>query len=696
MSEVRSAIADTPVSWPGRALALLSRLDVATPRSAYVARSTAAALLALAVAYLLELDTPFSAASTVLLVINPVQGAVIGKGAWRFIGTLVGMLAAVALMAVAGQQPLLFVLGFGAWLGLCVAAMTLLRHFRASGAVVAGYTIGLATYGAMGHPEHTFEHVMGRGATVMIGVVCLGLVSSLFSARTLRARLHAHYQRLAASVAGAIARQQGATPADALAARQALIAEVYGVDDLLAAGKAESEDLAQRAAAVRNGMAALFGALVGGIPTRADDGPAAQAVAALRAPLRQAWEEASLALTDGDLPRATGLLRQARQQLAASLSDVRLADARQEATLLIAADRLGEQLDAYLDALGGLAALARQRPPAGAAPVRFHRDYAGALQNGLRSMAAIVLAGFFWLWSGWTDGDMMLLVLAPYCSLLATAGDPPAGARAFVRGVLYAVPAAWVCAFGVLPHLDGFALLAVALAVFWLPGILATSSPRRMLGGLAYLVAFNTLTAADNPMQYSMQAFANHAVAWVLATCFALLCFQVILPRHPGRDIARLRRVIRDDALALLRGKRLADAGWQQRQQHRVAQLGALLKGRPARLADALAQSLAALRVGLETQRIQRLLASRALPPQAQHLAQQGLDRLARGGAPASRRSLHARRAARLLAGQLDPAGPRRPAVQKAMAAFADIHWLIHGHAAYFDAHPFEEPPHAE
>ena len=696
MSEVRSAVADIPPSWPGRARALLSRLDLTTPRSAYVARSTAAALLALAVAYLLELDTPFSAASTVLLVINPVQGAVIGKGAWRVIGTLVGMLAAVALMAVAGQQPLLFVLGFGAWLGLCVAAMTLLRHFRASGAVVAGYTIGLATYGAMGHPEHTFEHVMGRGATVMIGVVCLGLVSSLFSARTLRVRLHAHYQRLAAGVAGAIARQQGAAPAEALAARQALIADVYGVDDLLAAGKAESEDLAQRAAAVRNGMAALFGALIGGTPARTDEGPAAQALAALRAPLRQAWEDASQALTAGDLPRAAGRLRQARQSLIDALSDLRLADARQEATLLIAADRLGEQLDAYLDALEGLAALAHPRPPAGAAPVRFHRDYASAVRNGLRSMAAIVLAGLFWLWSGWTDGDMMLLVLAPYCSLLATAGDPPAGARAFLRGCLYAVPAAWVCAFGVLPHLDGFALLAVALAVFWLPGILATSSPRTAFGGLAYLVAFNTLTAADNPMQYSMQAFANHAVAWVLATSFALLCFQVILPRHPGRDIARLRRVIRDDALALLRGKRLADAGWQQRQQHRVAQLGALLKGRPAQLADALAQSLAALRVGLETQRIQRLLANRALPPQAQRLAQAGLDRLARGGAPASRRSQHARRAARLLAGQLDLAGPQRPAVQKAMAAFVDIHWLIHGHAAYFDAHPFLEPPRAE
>ncbi|WP_264248495.1 FUSC family protein, partial [Burkholderia pseudomallei] len=61
----------------GRAtVALLARLDIFTPRGAYVARSIAAAALALGVAYLLELETPYSAASTVLLVINPVQGAV--------------------------------------------------------------------------------------------------------------------------------------------------------------------------------------------------------------------------------------------------------------------------------------------------------------------------------------------------------------------------------------------------------------------------------------------------------------------------------------------------------------------------------------------------------------------------------------------------------------------------------------------
>lgn len=660
--------------------------DLATPRTAYIVRSTAAAALALGVAYLLELDTPYSAASTVLLVINPVQGAVIGKGAWRAIGTGVGMLAAVVLMALAGQMPLLFILGFGVWLGLCVAAMTLLRHFRASGAVVAGYTIGLATYGAMGHPEVAFEHVMGRGATVVIGVVCLGLVSSLFSTRGLRAKLQAQYTRVAAAVARAIAHQQGASAADAQQSRLHVIADVYGMDDLLAAGKAESEDLAQRAVAVRNGMAALFGALVGG---------ANKVLADLQAPLRQAWEDAAHALESGHAARASQILRDADQRLSDALAHLHLDDPRDEAALLIAVDRLREQLDAYLAALDGLAALARPRPSAGGAPVRFHRDYAGALQNGLRSMTAIVLAGLFWLWTGWEHGDMMLLVLAPYCALLATAGNPAAGARAFLNGTLLAVPAAFICAFGVLPHLDGFPLLVVALALFWLPGIYATSAPKTALAGLAYLVAFNTLTAAGNPMHYSLHDFANYSVAWVLATAFALLAFQLILPRNPLRDVSRLLQALRNDALALLRGKRADATGWQQRQQHRLAQLGAQLKGQPA-LPDALAQGLAAIHVGREVLRLQRLLASRALPPHAQRLVQQGLARLAGHGAPASRRAQHARRAARLLARQLDQAPVQRQAVQVAIAAFADIHQLIQGHAAYFNAPLFPEPSRAE
>ncbi|WP_372439369.1 hypothetical protein, partial [Pandoraea sputorum] len=47
-------------------------------------------------------------------------------------------------------------------------------------------------------------------------------------------------------------------------AQRQLMTEIYGVDDLLAVGKAESVDLAHRAHAVRHAMASLFAALASG------------------------------------------------------------------------------------------------------------------------------------------------------------------------------------------------------------------------------------------------------------------------------------------------------------------------------------------------------------------------------------------------------------------------------------------------
>ncbi|WP_226382922.1 FUSC family protein [Burkholderia mayonis] len=678
--------------------ALLARIDLFTPRSAYLARSTVAAALALGVAYRLELETPYSAASTVLLVINPVQGAVIGKGVWRIVGTIAGMLVAFVLMELFAQKPLLFMLGFGFWLGLCVAGMTLLRHFRASGTVVAGYTIGLATYGAMQRPALTFEHVIGRGSTVVIGVLCLSLVSMLVSTRDVSAKLEALVTRLAAAVARAVAVQRGgiaAAPGDDK--RLALLADIYGIDDLLALGKAESEDLAQRAMAVRHGMASLFGALAGGTPPLPADSPSARAIARLQPRLEAAWQAAAdaLALGPDGTARAVTLLGDARTRFQAALAEIAFADPRDEAALLIAGERLLEQIDDYLAALRGLAELQRPRPYGKPAPVRFHRDVRSAVRNGVRSMCAIVITGAIWIATGWDQGDMMLLVVAPYCALLATAGNPAAGAKEFIKGTVVAVPAAFVCAFGVLPRIEGFPLLVVALALFWLPGIYATSVPKTALAGLAYLVAFNTLNAAANPFRPDVGLFLNQSVAWVLATFITLLTFQLILPRNLTADIARLRRTIRDDALALLVDKRPAASEWQQRQQHRIAQLGALLKSQPAAMTQASVEGLAALHVGKELRRIRRFVARGDLPAPALDCARAGLARLARRAAEPARAAMHARRAARAIA-RLVTAHPGHDAeLKRLMAAFADVHVLLHTHAAYFTPAP-ETPRRAQ
>lgn len=675
----------------------LPYLDLTTPRATYVMRSILAACLALVVAYLLELHAPYAAASSVLLVINPVQGGVIGKGVWRVLGTLVGMLTAFVLMSAFGQMPWLFLFGFGVWLGVCVVGMTLLRHFRAYGATLAGYTVGLAAYGAMQHPERTFDQVMGRGASVLIGVVCLALVSALFSSRSVHSRLAILLDRLAAATARVLAThhqaiqgsaEPGAKPLDA--GRRSLITEVYGVDDLLALGKAESADLAHRAGTVRHTMVSLFSVLVGGAPPLREHSASLTALCALQPDWEEAWREVAQAMAQeggsaGRGPtsrtRAIGRLNALRARLVAVLSETSLEDASEQAALMIAGDRLIEQLDDYLQAIEGIERFHQPRPTPARVSVPFHRDTVAAFQNGVRALLTVLMGGAFWIATGWTEGNMMLAGLAAACALLSTAPNPALGAVEFIKGTVAAVAMAFLCTFILLPHVSGLPLLLMTLSLFWLPGVYATTIPRYALAGVAYLVAFTTLAAADNPMRYDFALFLNGAVAWILATCFTLLGFMIVLPRNGARDVTRLRQRIRDAALGTLRNEPPDATAWQWRQQHRIAQLGALLRAQPQAMDRAIAQALTSLHLGRETLRLRRWVRQAPQDAEWPRVVARTLRHMRQLAGDPARAARHARRAATSLARLPVRSSATMDDVRRVAVVLLDIAALLERHA---------------
>lgn len=676
----------------------LPYLDLTTPRATYVMRSILAAGMALVVAYMLDLRAPYSAASSVLLVINPVQGAVIGKGAWRILGTLVGMLASFILMSLFGQSPWLFLLGFGLWMGVCVVGMTLLRHFRAYGATLAGYTVGMAAYGAMEHPELTFSQVMGRGASVSIGVVCLVCVSALFSTRSVRNRLETQLRRLATATAGILSTNHQAahsgetTESNPLnAGRRNLILETYGVDDLLALGKAESSDLAQRAATVRQAMVSLFSALVGGMPPMREGSASLNALKALKLQWELAWQQASQALAQE--PGSTGvahavqLLADMRAQLTDALSRASLDEASEQAALMIAGDRLLEQLNDFIEALKGIELLHAPLPTAAHVSVPFYRDRTAAMQNGLRAMLTVLLGGAFWLATGWTYGNLMLAGLASGCALLSTAPNPALGAVEFIKGTVIAVVMAFLCTFMVLPHVEGLPLLLLVLGIFWLPGVYATSMPRHTAAGATYLVAFTTLAAPDNPMNYDFALFLNSSVAWILAVFFTLVGFKVLLPRNLSRDAERLHLAIRDNALGTFRGKRTDAKVWQWSQQHRTAQLGALLRAQPGVMEREIANALDSIHLGREVLRLRNWLRHAPKDSELRRQLATAFRYMNRRVGEPQMVARHARRAARSLS-QLSVTGSTATAeAQRLMVVLLDIAALLENRADYFSQH---------
>lgn len=673
----------------------LPYLDLTTPRATYVMRSILAAGTALVVAYMLDLRAPYSAASSVLLVINPVQGAVIGKGVWRILGTLAGMLASFILMSLFGQSPWLFLLGFGLWMGICVVGMTLLRHFRAYGATLAGYTVGMAVYGAMEHPELTFSQVMGRGASVSIGVVCLVCVSALFSTRTVRNRLEMQLRRLAAATAGILSTNHQAThtgedpeikPMDA--DRRNLIIEAYGVDDLLALGKAESPDLAQRAGTVRQTMVSLFSALVGGMPPRREGSASLNALKALKTDWERSWQQASQALAQEQGPiglaRAVQTLADMRARLTDTLSMTSLDEAPEHAALMIAGDRLLEQLDDYIESLKGIDLLHAPLPTAAQVSVPFYRDRTAAIQNGLRAMLTVLLGGTFWIVTGWNNGSLMLAGLASGCALLSTAPNPALSAVEFIKGTVAAVVMAFFCTFMVLPHVEGLPLLLVVLGFFWLPGVYATSMPRHTAAGATYLVAFTTLAAPDNPMNYDFGLFLNSSVAWILAVFFTLVGFKVLLPRNLSRDAERLRLAIRDNALGTFRGKRMDAKIWQWSQQHRTAQLGALLRAQPAVMEREIANALGSIHLGREVLRLRNWLRHAPRDSELRHQLATAFRYMSRRVGDPQMVARHARRAARSLSRLSLPGSAITAEAQRLTVVLLDIAALLENRADYF------------
>src|ERR1700761_7363021 len=80
-------------------------------------RTAAAAILALALAYWLELSDPQWATLTVYILAQPTVGAALAKGAWRAVGTVIGGLIGLALVALFSQAPELLVLATALLIG---------------------------------------------------------------------------------------------------------------------------------------------------------------------------------------------------------------------------------------------------------------------------------------------------------------------------------------------------------------------------------------------------------------------------------------------------------------------------------------------------------------------------------------------------------------------------------------------------
>ncbi|PXB84472.1 fusaric acid resistance protein, partial [Pseudomonas aeruginosa] len=100
-----------------------------------------------------------------------------------------------------------------------------------------------------------------------------------------------------------------------------------------------------------------------------------------------------------------------------------------------------------------------------AGTLSWHRDLQMALFYGARSALALLGLSVYWIYTAWPAASGAMLLAAVVCSLFANRDNAVAIGLSFLRGIVYAIPAAMLVSQWLLPQWNGFPLLCLAMGV---------------------------------------------------------------------------------------------------------------------------------------------------------------------------------------------------------------------------------------
>lgn len=581
----------------------------------HVFRTLLAFSIALYAAYALELDSPSSAGMTVLIVASASRGAVLSKSLYRAVGTVVGALASITLVAWFAQAPWLFILGFSLWLGLCTYAASLLRYFRSYGAVLAGYTIALIALSAVQDPDNVFHLATARIAVVSLGVFVTAVVFLVTDTGPRRDQVRAGITRLVAAVA-AVTRQAMAQgdAATIRAASSKVAGELSALDQTVEFVSVEDTGFGRHADGVRLAVAELFAVLTASQRTArllADPALARDPeVPATRQRLAGLLERLAALAPDTPLDALRDDIRAAQAQTG------RAAAACHDLPVLVALERADAMLRQLTRIVETLTDLRDDTPRAPALRLRIYANPVTAARNGTRAALAVFLGGAFWLVSGWSSGANILVMLGPMCALLSTTDSAAAASIGFFKGLAIAIPAGLVVGYAILPMMNSFPLLLVSTLPFIALGVWFAQRPKTAGAGTAFQIFFMATVAPGNPMNYQLSSALDGAFANMIGGFCGVLAFRVLLPPDPVAEARVLQRSLVRAVRGLAKGRLPPWLVWEHLQHQKLVRLSRRLAAvAPARRGDAISDGGSAVLIGRALIRARLVAGHPDMPP---------------------------------------------------------------------------------
>lgn len=495
---------------PGRSVVwLLEHVPVPPPDwLGFCFRTWLAIVLALAAAFWLQLDSPSSAAVCVAILAQPSRGQSLSKAVYRMGGTVLGAVVAVVLAALFPQDRFMLLGGIAFWLALCTFVATMLRDFRAYGAVLSGYTVAIVGLTEIDTPLDTFENAVSRVAVIALGIIATMLVNDLFGSPETWTQLAHSLDTLATKAFGIADDARDGRPIPDEGEITSLGNSILALKTQASYARTELADGRQRIMAANSAILALL-----------------------------------------DLLRASRAI--------AHIPDRILPENSPGAIFL--ADRTAALARHRGWAEQGMRVLADGGTPARRIVLRTHRDlFAGGL-NATRILIAFVLGAAFSILSGLSDSTLALVQVSAVCALAATNPNP----TSFAFGLIIGAPLAVICAglvnFFLLNQGSAMVLLAVSLLPVVLVGCSLSMNAKTGTVGFIMLVFTIVLLSPANQQSFDLSAFAERSVMFIAAAVIVFLALVLVLPVSPRRRLMRGMTATVAELRAVLDGR--LDAG---------------------------------------------------------------------------------------------------------------------------------------
>lgn len=517
-------------------------LEEDAPALGYVIKVLLASLLAMWLSLRFELDQPRTAMLTVAIVMQPHSGMVLAKSVYRLAGTLAGILASLLLVALFTQERVPLLLCMSIWIGICTAGSMVFRNHQSYAFVLAGYTLCIVGLPAAVSPEHTFDIAMSRISEIMIGLLCATVVSDLiFPKRIGSVMLDAVRRRFTDFCALLRSASTGPSPAyEPMLLR--FVGDIFSLESFRSSSSMESDE--SRTHRLRLGrlnaefmeVSTTFHAFER-LLRRQRKGGRQEIGDALSGLYRQLGEvlcfDGQIARTEQEavvvaarLSVFRGGIEQVfsstRKHLPADLGPSERLDFETGAELL---RRLGDELAVYA---ATYASLSKRQNDVDSPSLGMHFDPLAVALAGVRGALVLAIMSSVWIFTAWGSGLEAITLGVVTSTLFATAPSPTRTIGQFLTGALIGTVLAYFCNFDILPHAQGFVMLALAVSPGLALAAWLTTRPKTAVIGAGIFIVLLMHIGFGNAYSANPIAFMNDAIADLLAILLSGIMYGLI------------------------------------------------------------------------------------------------------------------------------------------------------------------------